>query len=743
MKFFFRKLLPFLSIFLLISCTNGTSKGSLSITLGSSARSAEKVTEEWKSLGLTAESFDYELLVIYPDESEVKETLKWGDTFELTDLDEGSYTVKIEAKKNVKDIFSDKTKDLPVWLKYIFEKFYPDLKEDEIITFYKGSQTKDVIGGEVTTFDIKLKNALTEPDDDPVDDDPADEPSDCPFYTDPLYETQFHTVKTLGNMMQPVDAFDVLEEGQYFQIFPETCKDEETQFVKATINLVTPKKGQEPDVKVLKENCVFYGANYFCILLMDSEEEDTPYLFLTEYAEEKYKDDKAFLTNLVQICINEVGNEISNFFDFTFTSYNAIQITQYMPQAYDLLWKKYEAYKLHKNDSALGIERPYYLNELEEADLRKLGIARIIINASILGEVETGAIIYAMAGNSVSLPVLNETFVFYHDKELKYKVDGSSITVGSGDNNFYFNGMENNPEGGDTPAKPIEDVIKDFDLTDGSYALGFITDDEKVNGKYRHRTTLRLESVLCGKQLSEGDTVVFTVSWRNLSDFTDLGAQLVTDDGEGFIETYEDQVNTYVNLTFEDGECVAKIPMNFISLKRNGEDVKLNAIQLFYDDDIQYVPAWEETSVKVSIYPADTKTLFFGKSWGYDGSGSLTKSLYRDVITLLLPEAVQTKQIQAGQTLKIKLQGTCSETCAINTVVFDEDPDKGYFHAIGNPATYDATPGINSEGNHSIKEASSSSNLGRIKLQLYVQRNYTDGSFEKDFCIHNFGIEVN
>lgn len=564
---FLKRILPAFFVLFLVSCSNSfTNKASIVVRMPSND-DARAICENDDIGERHISHFGVEVTQNDKLIQEMPKVLP-GKEAVFSDVAEGEYTVTVTAYLIVRE--EDGTQ-----------------KADPV---YKGSDTKFVAAGsEPTKFIIKLAKIESETDDDNSDDEK--DTIDCPFYVNPIEDTQFHTAITFTDVFSIKSISEKeLQEGQYYQLVTETYTEVDTEtntentYVKAKINLVTPKEGQAPDVELLKDNLFVDGANYLFVMLMD--EEENPYILFTKYTEMLCEENEDFLYDYIEFYRNE--EDESAYFDF-FYPYNAIQISQYMSEVYQALWEDKE---LRKSDSVFGTDRPYYLNELNEDNLKKIGVARINFIGSSNGEEETAYTTYAISGNSVSIPGVGrfdydpKIYAIYSDKDGKNKVSGS-ITVSAGINNLYIIGEEEgNPEGGKNYIRS-EDPYASIA---GSYfdAQGKTLEFKYVQNYYegapdRCRADIDISDLLNDYKVKSGDTVVFTVSGIPTTDVPALYWQFAKSNGDGPCEVYKDTYNAYCSLNgcFKANQLfTVPIPMNRISIPDGAE---YDTIQFVYE----------------------------------------------------------------------------------------------------------------------------------------------------------------
>lgn len=559
---FLKRILPAFFVLFLVSCSNSfTNKASIVVRMPSND-DARAICENDDIGERHISHFGVEVTQNDKLIQEMPKVLP-GKEAVFSDVAEGEYTVTVTAYLIVRE--EDGTQ-----------------KVDPV---YKGSDTKFVAAGsEPTKFIIKLAKIESETDDDNSDDEK--DTIDCPFYVNPIEDTQFHTALCIDSseksfVINPLSE-KALKEGQYYQLVTET--DYDGNYVKAKINLVTPKEGQDPDVELLKDNLFVYGANYLFVMLTD--EKQNPYIIFTKYTEMLCEENEDFFNRYIELYQNE--EDESAYFDFIYP-YNAMQILQYMPEAYQALWEDKE---LRKSDSVFGTDRPYYLNELNEDNLKKIGVARINFIGSSNGKEETAYTTYAISGNSVSIPGVGrfdydpKIYAIYSDKDGKNEVSGS-ITVSAGINNLYIIGEEEgNSEGGKNYIRS-EDPYASIA---GSYfdAQGKTLEFKYVQNYYegapdRCRADIDISDLLNDYKVKSGDTVVFTVSGIPTTDVPALYWQFAKSNGDGPCEVYKDTYNAYCSLNgyFKANKLfTVPIPMNRISIPDGAE---YDTIQFLYE----------------------------------------------------------------------------------------------------------------------------------------------------------------
>lgn len=646
---FLKRILPAFFVLFLVSCSNSfTNKASIVVRMPSND-DARAICENDDIGERHISHFGVEVTQNDKLIQEMPKVLP-GKEAVFSDVAEGEYTVTVTAYLIVRE--EDGTQ-----------------KADPV---YKGSDTKFVAAGsEPTKFIIKLAKIESETDDDNSDDEK--DTIDCPFYVNPIEDTQFHTALCIDSseksfVINPLSEKE-LQEGQYYQLVTET--DYDGNYVKAKINLVTPKEGQAPDVELLKDNLFVDGANYLFVMLMD--EEENPYILFTKYTEMLCEENEDFLYDYIEFYRNE--EDASAYFDFIYP-YNAMQISQYMPEAYQALWEDKE---LRKSDSVFGTDRPYYLNELNEDNLKKIGVARINFIGSSNGEEETAYITYAMSGNSVSIPGVGyfdynpEIYAIYSDKDGKNEVSGS-ITVSAGINNLYIigEGEEPNPgspEGGkENPTQITEaEIIKNYKKD----TLKFTYDGVDRGGVYRLRATIPLKEIIGNKYITEGDTIVFRVTGTPPNKVENPSYQLVKVDDENYTNPASDydKRNNQLQRTFNDKEeFTADFPINFIQPGKNEVTVNYDAFQLFIDSNSEANITWENVSIEAIVYPANKKVLYFAKGYAYDSSGNKTSNLRDEVDILINNSSLQALgESLNGYTVTTELCGNVKENVTLKT----------------------------------------------------------------------------
>lgn len=622
-------------------------------------------------------------------------------------LKEGEYSVTVTAYVTFKDETGNQT-DTPV---------------------YKGSDTKFVAAGsEPTKFTIKLKKI-------PAEDNSDDNDSfDCPFYADPIEDTKFHTVLTLGNMENITNAFETpLKDGQYYQLV--TTNSEKDSLVLGTINLVTSNGQNEPQIEPLIKNLYVCFANYFYILLVGDD--DKPYLILTKYAEDFSKNDDFFVYSLVEYFANSFINEdfSDNYFDFLYP-YNAIQIYQYMPQAYKKLWDNKK--DLSKYDEALEIDRPYYLGELNEEELKEIGVARITFNVISQGLEETFYTTYAMGGNSVSIPnadyfnVLSNTVAIYSDKDAKNKVTGS-INVSAGINNLYIVDKEDIVDKKDDGSSKVN---FDVGITDGVVVFSYDSDSKK-NISTNFDFSIQFQD---DNEIKENDTVVLTLSGTPTKDITGLQYQIVYQKTNGDYENYDFKYNnTLPNITLKAEEYFTiDLPINFVS---NPDNYKIIAIQLFYGGDINNTANIVNAKASITVYRYDEKnskgTIEFFKS--YD----IGTKKYRDECLLKDVPELSERALKKGDELSVRIKTKSNQDATFYINVVDESDGYNLLNTE-NYGSYKVSliKGDNGYTTVTIPLVQDGNGENKNRLQFIRELEGNDPKFDEPLILEDFSISV-
>lgn len=643
---FLKRILPAFFVLFLVSCSNSfTNKASIVVRMPSND-DARAICENDDIGERHISHFGVEVTQNDKLIQEMPKVLP-GKEAVFSDVAEGEYTVTVTAYLIVRE--EDGTQ-----------------KTDPV---YKGSDTKFVAAGsEPTKFIIKLAKIESETDDDNSDDEK--DTIDCPFYVNPIEDTQFHTALCIDSseksfVINPLSEKE-LQEGQYYQLVTET--DYDGNYVKAKINLVTPKEGQAPDVELLKDNLFVYGANYLFIMLMD--EEENPYIIFTKYTEMLCEENEDFFNRYIELYQNE--EDESAYFDFIYP-YNAMQISQYMPKAYQALWEDKE---LRKSDSVFGTDRPYYLNELNEDNLKKIGVARINFIGSSKGEEEIAYITYAMSGNSVSIPGVGyfdynpEIYAIYSDKDGKNKVSGS-ITVSAGINNLYIigEGEEPNPgspEGGKTCTVKLN----------CSKELDFSKTGDKYSSPAIDFNAVLLENNI---SISKGDTIVFTLSGTPDKKIDNLYYQFLYFDS-GAYHDYNYSYNYGLpGISFkEDDKFTINLPINYVwAPDSEGNNPVFRAINLFYAGSNGCTVNNCEMSLTVYKSQSDTDHVIeFFKSYD-DGSKE-----YRDECLLKHLPNMPTNNISKNHIVKVTLSAKANQDATFFVNVIDGSQAGGYFRIL-------------------------------------------------------------
>ncbi len=188
-------------------------------------------------------------------------------------------------------------------------------------------------------------------------------------------------------------------------------------------------------------------------------------------------------------------------------------------------------------------------------------------------------------------------------------------------------------------------------------------------------TTVPLSTILDGKHLSDGDTIVFILTVDGM-----IGSGTVEQDFfDQFVKNhqfyYQLQVDNWETKYLDDDEGLFKnnncinydprskgdytfvMPLNLI---QDAKDYK--NLQLFFDcpegtDDNEFV---FDSSIKYSIFPAVQKAFVFGvgKNWGKDPNTNPDAPDYRYEINNVLRDASGTPlDLKGGEKVEVILQG--------------------------------------------------------------------------------------
>lgn len=555
---FFKRILPTLFVLILVSCTTSFSeKGSIVVTMPSVSESRAicetsdvgERTISYFTVELTSgDQLINKLPIVLP-----------GNNAEFTSLKEGDYTVTVTAVMVVQNADGTQTE----------------------IPLYQGSDTKFVKAGYAATeFAIKLVKC------------PETEKPEVsyPFYAPTLQETHFYSIitSTESETLSFKDAFASLGENQYYQLALSRDSDAEHSFPAFTINVVTKKTGQETEVSALKENLYVYFANYLMVVCFsETEEEEVPYVLLTEYGTNLYKNNYEKFVEYI---------DDPEYLDFFYPTY-AIQLCQYMPQIYTVLWNTYK-----------DAETIPFLNELSSDELINLGIAKInFTSATNSLFIKDFYYIYAMAGETVTIPSISKVtsfgywnydlskFAYFTDKDGTKKLENSSITVSAGVTNLYVGMIGQEDDDKKDDKKDDSDSGYTVDTTDskaniaGTYfknegkTISFSNTTNYYDGNpNRYRVNIDIKDLLAEYKVKSGDTVVFTISGIPDQPLPNIYWQFM-DSTRTNDKVYEDKYNSYsiIDGCFKANEKFSlAMPMNSITIP---SDANYDTLQLFYD----------------------------------------------------------------------------------------------------------------------------------------------------------------
>lgn len=634
---FFKRILPTLFVLILVSCTTSFSeKGSIVVTMPSVSESRAicetsdvgERTISYFTVELTSgDQLINKLPIVLP-----------GNNAEFTSLKEGDYTVTVTAVMVVQNADGTQTE----------------------IPLYQGSDTKFVKAGYAATeFAIKLVKCP----------EPEKPEVSYPFYAPTLQETHFHTIITAEPAETLVfqDAFDAINENQYYQLVSSRDTDADHSLPAFTINLVTKKAGQESEVTALKEDLFVTYANYIMIVCISKTETDTvPYVLLTEYGTNLYKNNYEKFVEYI---------DDPEYLDFYYPTY-AIQLCQYMPQIYTVLWNTYK-----------DAETIPFLNELSSDELINLGIAKINFTSATKSLfIKDFYYIYAMAGETVTIPSISKVtsfgywnydlskFAYFTDKDGTKKLENSSITVSAGVTNLYVGmiGQEDDDkkdDEGDKDDKNLRSGIIEEKTVFDQYSidkLEFKYDGVDGRGTNRLRAKIPLKNLIENCELSVGDTIVLRITAKLDTEVINPSYQLVSSTDDSYLDPASDydKHNSQLQLKYGGfGNISIDFPINFVHKKG------FDTFELFFDSESTNPIVWNKVQVQATVYPAKDSVLYFAKGYGYGNAGTPQNDLIRNEIDVWLPDEIQNiAGTLTNYTLKLSLKGYTDNNNTFNSM---------------------------------------------------------------------------
>ena len=285
-----------------------------------------------------------------------------------------------------------------------------------------------------------------------------------------------------------------------------------------------------------------------------------------------------------------------------------------------------------------------------------------------------------------------------------------------------------------TGYKPEEpsDTITDEVLEEYT-ELAFTLDkgDNSVGRKPRYRATIDIDKELEKKNitLEAGDTVVITLTGITSADLNELTTQLVQKDAEGNYENFTDTYGRYTQISFKaESEINLKAPLNFITIPEGCTGY--NAVQFYYDAQSENSP---ETGAVISgaevtlcVYPAESRTLEFGKSYGYDANGNEDTSIYRDDIILALAaedklnQLTEANNLKYGDKVSVTVSGTSSKDVELFCYLVDGSEQANWYKSLNTNQ-----PALKLEKGKAFEETivfdvtQPASGTGRFKVQFF------------------------
>lgn len=198
----------------------------------------------------------------------------------------------------------------------------------------------------------------------------------------------------------------------------------------------------------------------------------------------------------------------------------------------------------------------------------------------------------------------------------------------------------------------------------------FKHETEIINGKYRHRLSIPLPDNL---KIADGCTFVVTFIGANEKQFEKLQYQMINYET---LNNFNDQFNESLNLKFYEGDYKQiRLPFNMVKTTRNG--IKLNGIQLFYDDEYKQDEVWNDVRVGIHVF-TEPNVLFFKKGRAYDNQGNPLDSIYRHEVSIKLP----IESVNTGDVYNFSFNGKQNLADRITPIPYDQDPEKGYYNEL-------------------------------------------------------------